>query len=469
MFQYITANVNKVVRNDTLEGKPHLVGQMVMINEGVHRGSDGPIFYPAEELSKGLVTWNHRPVVVYHPVENGLSVSATSPSQLSSRKIGITLNTKYDKKTKSVKAVDGRVADAVENETMMECSTGLFMTLEKTEGEWNGEEYIGIARNLCLDHLAVLPDKTGACSIEDGAGFLRTNQMVLNEISYDVTQSLLRSALYEKVQDAWMVETFDSYLIYEVSGSYYKQNYSLSKGSVTFDGLPIKVEKKVEYIEVTLNQKTKVINVLDSNEYLKTLESKEAQNIILKTIKKGKVMDKSKTVNELIANDKSPWKEENREELMAMSELALNQLVIANKEPEVKTEPANNQEPDKKIQVTKTPVENQVPKQMTEEEYIQNAPAGLRDTLRSGMLMAKQQRKECIDAIIANESNTFTQEYLDGQPLEVLTALSKFIPKPKVDKVPFYTGPGGNIQNDAKITHQPLGLPSMDELIKNQK
>ena len=70
-FNYVTTNFSKsVVRNDTLEGKPNIVAPMIMITEGVHNGSDGPIFYPAEELNKALPAWNHRPVVVYHPEEN---------------------------------------------------------------------------------------------------------------------------------------------------------------------------------------------------------------------------------------------------------------------------------------------------------------------------------------------------------------------------------------------------------------
>ena len=71
MFQYITSNVKSLVRHDSMEGRDYLVGPMVMINEGVHAGSDGPIYYPAAELRKGLNTWNHRPIVVYHPQRNG--------------------------------------------------------------------------------------------------------------------------------------------------------------------------------------------------------------------------------------------------------------------------------------------------------------------------------------------------------------------------------------------------------------
>jgi hypothetical protein len=69
---------------------------------------------------------------------------------------------------------------------MMELSTGLYVDAELTPGDWKGEEYVAIARNLRSDHLAILPDKIGACSVADGAGLLRNEvrkgKMPKNEI-----------------------------------------------------------------------------------------------------------------------------------------------------------------------------------------------------------------------------------------------------------------------------------------------
>jgi len=157
---------------------------MIMLLEGVHQGSGGPLYYPPEELSKTPVVWNHKPVVVYHPQVNGVGVSACMPDILTSRKIGVIMNTVFeDGKLKAeawidldrAKAVDERIVSAIENKAVMELSTGLFTDNENVEGEWRGEKYIAIARNYRPDHLALLPDIKGACSIEDGAGFLRLN------------------------------------------------------------------------------------------------------------------------------------------------------------------------------------------------------------------------------------------------------------------------------------------------------
>jgi len=53
---------------------------------------------------------------------------------------------------------------------LIEVSVGVFSDEEVEQGEWNGEQYMAIAKGLRPDHLAILPDMIGACSIEDGCG-----------------------------------------------------------------------------------------------------------------------------------------------------------------------------------------------------------------------------------------------------------------------------------------------------------
>lgn len=203
-FARIVTNIKPIVRNDRMEGRDWLVVPTVMMVEGVHNGSDGPILYPADELAKLPVAWNHKPVVVYHPIVNGQSTTACDPIELTTRKIGVMMNTSWDGKLKTeswlqperIEQVDKRVGEALNKAEMMEVSIGVYMDLERTEGEWNGEAYAGIARNLVPDHLAVLPDLVGACSIADGAGLLRTNangtDFVLIIDDVDVTEDYIR-------------------------------------------------------------------------------------------------------------------------------------------------------------------------------------------------------------------------------------------------------------------------------------
>ena len=171
-----------LVRNEVLEGRNYKAIPMVMLKEAVLNGSNGPTFYPADEIRKAPIGWNYKPVVVYHPTVNGQGVSATDPVIIEQQKIGLIMNTKFvdgvlkaeawidvDKANK----VDERVMTAINNGQMVEVSTGLFSDTEVMFGTHDGDQYGQIARNYVPDHLAVLPDKKGALSIEAGAGLLR--------------------------------------------------------------------------------------------------------------------------------------------------------------------------------------------------------------------------------------------------------------------------------------------------------
>lgn len=178
----------------TLEGKRYLVVSMAMLTEGVHSGSNGPLYYPKEELAKTPVVWNTKPIVVYHPEQNGKGVSATLPEILETRKVGMVMNTKFDNKLRAeawldeakLKKVDKRVLNSIQKGEMVEVSTGLFTDNIQKEGEWNGEKYKAIATNYRPDHLAILPDRVGACSIADGAGLLQLNEEAKNIIGLEL-------------------------------------------------------------------------------------------------------------------------------------------------------------------------------------------------------------------------------------------------------------------------------------------
>lgn len=167
-----------------LEGRDHYVVPMVMLTVGSHSGSNGPVYYPAEELSRSASDWNGRPVVVYHPQLNGRGVSAGDPDITNRYKVGTIFNTSFDgHRLKAdawidvarVQQVDSRVADAIAFNKQMEVSTGLVLDVD----EVNTNAGSPIARNYRPDHLALLPDKTGACSLAAGCGLMRNEGLVM--------------------------------------------------------------------------------------------------------------------------------------------------------------------------------------------------------------------------------------------------------------------------------------------------
>lgn len=198
-FNILIDNMSHLVRFDELDGKKVLVAPVILIKEGVHNGSAGPIYYGDEDLQKSPESWNHKPVVVYHPVINGRPLSAASKTIIEKQQIGILLNARYENKAIKADAwididkankVDTRIIDNLENNKMMEVSTGLFTDNVLANGTWNGERYKYSASNFRPDHLAILPDQKGACSIADGAGLPRLNNENTNKGEYPMANEV---------------------------------------------------------------------------------------------------------------------------------------------------------------------------------------------------------------------------------------------------------------------------------------
>lgn len=163
-----------------LEGRRHYVVPMVMLTEGVHAGSNGPVFYSTNELTRSVPYWNGKPIVVKHPGQS----YAGRPEVWESQRVGTVFNTRMDK-TKLVaeawidiekaKTVDPRIGEAIQSKRNMEVSTGLSFPLNQVFGTFNNKEYHSKAEHLIPDHLALLPDSKGACSIDDGCGLVRNS------------------------------------------------------------------------------------------------------------------------------------------------------------------------------------------------------------------------------------------------------------------------------------------------------
>lgn len=172
--------VRRVLRN----GRSYLVAPATILVPGVLAGSEGPLFYPPQEVAASPGVWNDTPIVVYHPTENGFNVAARNPRVLDEVKIGRVYNDHITRKgTRRVeawfdeertKAVDNRIHKALLKGQPLELSTGLYTDNELKDGTYNGKGYTAVARNYRPDHLAILPDQVGACSVKDGCGVFNT-------------------------------------------------------------------------------------------------------------------------------------------------------------------------------------------------------------------------------------------------------------------------------------------------------
>lgn len=195
MEELLILNAVGKATKKSLNGKEYIVAPCTILTSGVHSGSAGPIYYPAEEVANSASSWNGIPIVIYHPMINGKYVTLNKDI-LDKSGVGFLQNTKFTKKGKLVAEawidpylltkVDKRVMDNLLNNTITEVSTGLIVDNEELDNEesFNGESYSIIAKNYKPDHLAILPDQKGACSIQDGCGLLvnKDNSTEWNEI-----------------------------------------------------------------------------------------------------------------------------------------------------------------------------------------------------------------------------------------------------------------------------------------------
>ncbi len=176
-----TLRPRRVLRN----GREYLVAGATLLVSGVLNGSGGPLYYPPEEIEANPTDWDGIPIVVYHPMsEDGQPISANSAAVLEAQGIGFVADTiakvgrlkaKLWFDVAKTRTVDPRVLSSLQRGERIELSTGLGTQRHPAPPgatDDRGRPYIGIAREYAPDHLAILPDEVGACSLNDGCGVL---------------------------------------------------------------------------------------------------------------------------------------------------------------------------------------------------------------------------------------------------------------------------------------------------------
>lgn len=474
-------------RLETLEGRPHTVIPMVILVEGVHNGSNGPLLYTAEEMSKIPAVWNAKPVVVYHPEINGQGISACDPVVMNNRKVGIMMNTKFDKgrltseawiEAPRADAVDTRIMLAVKNNDMMEVSTGLFVDTEATAGEWNGEAYTGIARNFRPDHLALLPDKVGACSIKDGAGFLRNeakkgknffmagiekiaaryglaeNEMSFSNIREDLAQELRKkfNANTDKGPFLWVEDVYSNFVVYEFDGKLFRLGYTASDTGVTLsDETPTEVTRVTEYRTV-------------SGAFVGNREPTETQ----------KSMKKEQKVTAIITAN-AGWSESDRASLMAFTDQQIDTIHSKVAAPPAAPPATTNSQPATTAPAAApatapavttapapAPATNNV---ITLEGYISSAPKELQAVLRNSLDSYGHEKNSLIAMITKNEKNVFTKEELETMDNPQLRKLAHLAAVPATAPAPHQAAPmfwGQAPVTDNTQAEEALPLPTMN-------
>ncbi len=181
-METIVANLIGRVRYEHLNGRQYLVAPLTSIVPGVLNGSKGALYYPPEAIQSSVKSWDDIPIVIYHPIDpvTNAPLSANDPGVLKRQGVGFITKSVYNGRlqhegwfdVQKTGQVDDRVLQSLKSNRPIELSTGLYTENEEQPGEHNGKSYSYIARNYRPDHMAILPDQVGACSLNDGCGVL---------------------------------------------------------------------------------------------------------------------------------------------------------------------------------------------------------------------------------------------------------------------------------------------------------
>lgn len=475
----ILATLEKVtVRTEELDDREQLIAPVILLTEGVHHGTAGPVYYSPDILEAYVETWNGIPLPVSHPVAtDGTPLSANDPKIQQQQNVGRLYGVYYDSPNRQIRGeiwIDADKANRVCPDLVslirtggrLEVSTGMYFITDNTPGEWNGEQHIGTVIDMRPDHLALLLSGEGACSWADGCG-VRNNtkkekSMILfddeelekiegslkglkseekktfvtrlvdnvvrvykwfqkNELSHDDVRDALRNALREELPDnqmVWIKDQFDKYMIYEVT--------EMSEGMMSGAEKLYKRDYMVSDDTGAVTLGTEIVEVREETEYVPVenaggKEPKPAENKSVNV--KEDVMDKKEVVKALIANDRTNFTDENEEWLMTLSDCQLKAMEPVEVKP-VEEKPKANE---KKIETNDAgddpPKEPE--KVMSVDEYIKSAPPEIASSLNQMLANDRAVKDKLVKAILDNKQNEFSEESLRLMEIDDLAKLNK--------------------------------------------
>lgn len=190
----ITVKPQRLVYNE----QEYLIAPCVMIVEGVLNGGlvGAAALVPHD--------WNHVPIVIAHPEDAaGQPISARAPDVLATCGVGHVFHVRLGQGQRAGHPVASLVAELwinladaqrcgpeaqeavqmLETQTPLEVSTAFFSDAERQTGSFYGTPFAEVHHNLRPDHLALLPNAIGACSIADGCGAPRLNEDRLHTVA----------------------------------------------------------------------------------------------------------------------------------------------------------------------------------------------------------------------------------------------------------------------------------------------
>ncbi len=231
------------IRREEFQGREHLVIPTIAVQEMILPNTNELL--PGDEIEASVQFWNGVPVAIGHPQRNGQPVSAGSREVQEVEVVGQLFDTFFHAPTRQLRGelwIDLELAGDIERGTEVverfemaeesgkpvEVSTSYFARIEASTGEIDGVRFEGIQREIRPDHIAILLDDVGACSVDDGCGAPRLNDQKAN-----VRSSARRPTFQGTEETAWSAPSLAQWVAGWVSAT-----GSTRPESVTVEALP---------------------------------------------------------------------------------------------------------------------------------------------------------------------------------------------------------------------------------------
>lgn len=400
------------------DGKNYMSVPAVIMVEGVHNGSEGNILHVNEYLSKEIDKWDNIPVTINHPKKEDKFIGvAECPEYV----IGYTEKTTWDNglhtmlnlDVQNLNTLNPTLLDSIKNKQAIEVSIGAYSDNIKEEGVFKGEQYIAKTVDYIPDHVAILPDDTGACSYVDGCGIRVYSDNSNNQIKGDNKMSKNKELVDAYITDLQtdefefnLIQLNDDSFIYvkkpktEGNGTFLMQTYTIEDDKLVIAGEGVEVEFK-PVAEAKQQEEKPQVN--------KCCEQK---------------------VIELIANARLNLTKEDKKWLSDLTEQQLQ--AITPKEIQVN--------------IAKEQVTNHLATYTNVQDVVEAIPEQFKSVIEQGLNLVKEQKTNLIKEIQVNTKNTWTDEELANMDVEVLKKIHK------TSKPIMYVGAGaGTIETQKNI------------------
>ncbi len=445
---------NYTVRQETFDGAAHIVVPVVMMVEGVHSGSQGPILHTAEQLGRVVEAWNGIPVVIGHPRNSTGFISANSPNVPN---VGRIFNTRFENgKLRAecyinISKITNQSPTAlahIRNQRPLQVSVGTFSDTDSASGIWNSEQYVAVARNYRPDHLALLPGEEGACSWNDGCG-IRTNSKQKNNMEKEIT--IVANSLSDRKNEFteivnkvrsivdsmdngvyvnFLREVYDDGFIYETrkresnQSQYYTQKYSIREdGGVELMDNPVPVRQEINYIAQSEQESSEPKTKVNNN------KKSKGENKMSKT--KCTVAK----VNALIANESTNFTEDHREWLESQTDEMLSAL-----------EPLQVNRTTPPVVAKQVVTDEEVTAYLdgkSQEDVLKLLPAKIQANVSAGLQMREEMRTKMVEEIMAYENTPWEKEELIAMSCDQLRKIHAMGTGTKETPVADYSLAGG--------------------------